>query len=402
MKKILLWMMAAIIACGGINLITSCSNDNEPSAKFVFPDKKNQPEASSVFMKNFKIETPAIDFDALTLLSISLHQGTAKVIANDSYQLNMDQFVKALSSLLDNLLQGNGQGKSDTRSWQLGDLGNTLQSAINVSKILESLYNNSLFGPDSISESYNFVVNDTLTYKVTVDKKRGYSIAATSFDNSIQRRVTIDKNGTWLMTIDANQGNMAKIKENHLDVNTTITGSLTYGDLQFTLDKQIQDTDSLTTTLSYLKDNAPIIDITMQTSNNLTWENLMNNNVLYKGKLTFNLLGGNSAIECDINDMGKFYDLGLETSKYLLSDKTKEKCQQLTDKVNSVISTHLYLLGNDFGILTIDPLLNDSVNNEYVPSLMIQGSPTDEKVALKDILNAFGITLESLMDMIFS
>ena len=402
MKKILLWMMAAIIACGGINLITSCSNDNEPSAKFVFSDKKNQPEASSVFMKNFKIETPAIDFDALTLLSISLHQGTAKVIANDSYQLNMDQFVKALSSLLDNLLQGNGQGKSDTRSWQLGDLGNTLQSAINVSKILESLYNNSLFGPDSISESYNFVVNDTLTYKVTVDKKRGYSIAATSFDNSIQRRVTIDKNGTWLMTIDANQGNMAKIKENHLDVNTTITGSLTYGDLQFTLDKQIQDTDSLTTTLSYLKDNAPIIDITMQTSNNLTWENLMNNNVLYKGKLTFNLLGGNSAIECDINDMGKFYDLGLETSKYLLSDKTKEKCQQLTDKVNSVISTHLYLLGNDFGILTIDPLLNDSVNNEYVPSLMIQGSPTDEKVALKDILNAFGITLESLMDMIFS
>ena len=312
----------------------------------------------------------------------------------------MEQFTKALTSLLDNLLKGNGQ--AETRSWQLGDLAQTLQSAINVSNILESLYNNDLLGPDSISKSYNIVVNDSLTYKVTVDKKRGNNVAATSVGNTIQRKVTIDKNDTLLMTIDTNQDNTAKIKNNHLDVSTAITGSLTYDDMKFSLDQQIQGTDSLVTTLAYLKDNAPIIDITAKTNGNLNWENLMNNNVLYKGKLVFNLLGGTTGIECDINDLSKFYDIGVETTRYLLSGKTKADCQQLTDKVNSVVSSRLNLVGVDCGTISFDPLLNDSVSNTYVPSLMIQTSPTDEKVAIKDILEAFGITVESLMNMVFS
>ena len=246
------------------------------------------------------------------------------------------------------------------------------------------------------------MVNDSLTYKVTVDKKRGNNVAATSVGNTIQRKVTIDKNDTLLMTIDTNQDNTAKIKNNHLDVSTAITGSLTYDDMKFSLDQQIQGTDSLVTTLAYLKDNAPIIDITAKTNGNLNWENLMNNNVLYKGKLVFNLLGGTTGIECDINDLSKFYDIGVETTRYLLSGKTKADCQQLTDKVNSVVSSRLNLVGVDCGTISFDPLLNDSVSNTYVPSLMIQTSPTDEKVAIKDILEAFGITVESLMNMVFS
>ena len=400
MKKILLWMVAAIITCCGTNLIISCSNDDEPSVEYVIPAQTDQPGAFGVYLKKFKIETPSVDFQALTLLSYSLHQGTANVLANDTYKQNVEQFTKALTSLLDNLLKGNGQ--AETRSWQLGDLAQTLQSAINVSNILESLYNNDLLGPDSISKSYNIVVNDSLTYKVTVDKKRGNNVAATSVGNTIQRKVTIDKNDTLLMTIDTNQDNTAKIKNNHLDVSTAITGSLTYDDMKFSLDQQIQGTDSLVTTLAYLKDNAPIIDITAKTNGNLNWENLMNNNVLYKGKLVFNLLGGTTGIECDINDLSKFYDIGVETTRYLLSGKTKADCQQLTDKVNSVVSSRLNLVGVDCGTISFDPLLNDSVSNTYVPSLMIQTSPTDEKVAKKDILEAFGITVESLMNMVFS
>jgi len=402
MKKTFFWMMAAIITCCGSNLITSCSNDDDPSVEYVIPAKTEQPGAFGMYLKKFEIETPKVDFQALTLLSYSLHQGTAKVLVNDTYKQNVNQFTKALTSLLDNLLKGNGQGQTDTRSWQFGDLTQTLQSAIDVSNILESLNNYNLLGPDSISESFNIVVNDSLTYKVTVDKKRNNNVGATSVSGDTQRKLTIDKNGTWLMTIDTNQDNTAKIKDSHLDVSTAITGSLTYDDLKFTLDQQIQGTDSLVTTLAYLKDNAPIIDITAKTSGNLNWDNIVNNNVLYKGKLEFNLLGGTTGIECDINDLSKFYDLGVETSKYLLSAKTKDNCQQLTDKVNSVVSSHLNLLGVDCGTITFDPLLNDSVNNIYVPSLMIQTSPTDEKVAIKDILDAFGISLESLMELVFS
>lgn len=409
MKKTSKLALLAILTCSAA-LVASCSNDDptvytvipEKAVNTVTPEQTNQPGVFGTYLKQFKIETPHVSFDALTKLSFSLHQGTAKVVANDAFKQYADQFTKSLTSLLDNLLQGNGQNQTETRSWQLGDLTQTLQSAIDVSNILESLNNYNLLGPDSISESFNIVVNDSLTYKVTVDKKRGNNVAATSVGNTIQRKVTIDKNGTWLMTIDTNQGNTAKIKENHLEVGSAITGSLTYDDLKFTLDQQIQGTDSLVTTLGYQKNNAPIIDITAKTNGNLNWENLVNNNVLYTGKLIFNLLGGTTGIECNINDLSKFFDIGVETSKYLLSGKNKDNCQQLTDKVNSVVSSHLNLLGTDCGILSFEPLLTDSINNTYEPAVMIQTSPTDEKIAVKDILDAFGITVESLMNMVFS
>ena len=67
MKKILLWMVAAIITCCGTNLIISCSNDDEPSVEYVIPAQTDQPGAFGVYLKKFKIETPSVDFQALTL-----------------------------------------------------------------------------------------------------------------------------------------------------------------------------------------------------------------------------------------------------------------------------------------------------------------------------------------------
>ena len=410
MKKTSKLALLAILTCSAA-LVASCSNDDptvytvipEKAVDTVTPEQTNQPGVFGTYLKQFKIETPHVSFDALTKLSFSLHQGTAKISYNDSNIQNVGQFTKALTSVLDNLLQGNGQNQTETRSWQLGDLTQTLQSAIDVSNILESISNFSILGPDSVSESFNIVVNDSLTYKVTVDKKRGNNVAATSVGNTTQRKVTIDKNGTWLMTIDTNQGNTAKIKENHLEVGSAITGSLEYENMKFTLDKQIQGTDSLVTTLAYLKDDAPVVNVTTTTTNNLNLESLMNNNVLFKGNLELSLIMGVTTlgIVCDINDLAKFSALGLEVSKYQLSSKTKDDCQQLTDKVNSVVSSRLNVGPTEIGILSLDPLLNDSTNI-YVPSVMIQTSPTDDKVALNTILNLFGISLESLMEMIFS
>ena len=404
MKKSIYWIHAAIrplvltmVFCG-TSVITSCSND-ESSAKLDVSASVEQSKTFENTLNEVQDNMGKINFQELAPLASYLDQGSACVGCDELDSLVHAQFCETLKSLLESLC-GCGGNSEPAQTWQLGDLIKTLQSAINVSRILEQLADNNFFGNNAYNRSFDIVLSDSLTYTVALEKKRATGATLTSATGSIMRKLTISKNGSTLLTIDSSQDNSEAIVENKLGVTSIKTGSLSYGKAKFTYERQFDGINSTVTTLSYLLDNVPFARIKTKGDNNLNWENFMKRTVVFTGSLELSLINGFVGLVSNVSDLNKFYGLGLALGGFSVAGTTKDNCQKHTDMFNSVTNTYITMFGQNSGTITYEPVLSDSVRNTYKPALMLQTSPEGEKVAIKDALESLGITLDNLMQML--
>lgn len=398
MKKSIYWILAAILICG-TTVITSCSND-ESSVRYEASVNVEQSTALVDALNKVRDNMGKTNFQGLTPLSTCLNQGTASFGSSEMDNESLAKFCEALKALLEGLC-GNGENGEPAQTWQLGELIKTLQSTFNMSQILEQLADNNFLGNNEYNRSFDIVLSDTLVYTVDFEKKRTIETTATSLSGNILRKLTINKNGSVLLTIDTTQDNAAGVADNKFGFAAAKTGTLCYGNAKFTFDRQRQGINSVVTSLTYLSDDTPMVTIKTKSDNNLSWESFQNNEMVFKGNLEANLLGGLIGIVSDVSDLYKFYALGLAMGAFDVAGTTKENCQKHTDMINSIVNSHITMLGEDCGAITFEPILRDSNRNTYVPSLMLTGEG-GEKVPIKEALEALGITFENLMQMLFS
>ena len=398
MKKSIYWILATILTCGA-TVMTSCGSDDSTVDLNVSANIE-QPKNFGGILKKVKNNMGNTNFGGLAPLALGLNNGTAVVNCDDIADQDMDQFIESLNSLLERLLCCNGEANGDAQDWKLGDLMETLRSAIDVSRLYEQLSDNIMLGNGEYNRAFDIVLNDTLAYKVALDMQRDMEAKYPVVNGKTQRQLTISKNGTVLLTIDTSQEGMVGIVDNKFGVNTANTGSLTYNDLKFTFDRQTYGGDSIAKNLAFFKDGLSIIKITTKNSNNLTLDNLLSKNVAFKGNMEITALEGLMNLRSDISNLNKFYATGLALVGLGLTGTTKDICQKQADAFNSIVSSQ-FLFGGDMKEMFVEPMLADSVRNIYVPSLILQADPANggEKVTLMEALEAIGVAFENLMQL---
>ncbi len=387
MKRSVHWIVAAILISGAI-VMTSCSDDE--SSVIQASVSTEQPSALGDALSKISDDMGKISFRELTPLASSLNQGGASFSSNEIGSPACAALGEALKGLLEGLC---GQ------SWQLGDLMNTLQSALNMSLMFEHLADNKLFGNNNCSGAFDIVLSDTLVYTVSIEKKRTVETTATSLSGNIMRKLVISKNGSEILTVDTTQDNAAGASDNTFGFTAAKTAVLCYGDAKFSYERQRQGFNSVVTSLSYFSGEAPIVSIKTVGDNNLSWESIIGNEVVSKGRLEISLLSGLVGVVSDVSDLGRFYASGLALGGLSIFGTTKDICQRHTDQLNSIVGSRVTMFSLDCGAITFEPILRHSDSNTYVPALMLTGAK-GEKVPLKEALDALGITFESLMQML--
>jgi hypothetical protein len=72
----------------------------------------------------------------------------------------------------------------------------------------------------------------------------------------------------------------------------------------------------------------------------------------------------------------------------------------LTDAFNAVVSSKLSLLGDEQGLLMLEPLASDSLSDVYRPALYLLTNPAEEggeKYLLNELLEMMGLTFMNLI-----
>jgi hypothetical protein len=68
-----------------------------------------------------------------------------------------------------------------------------------------------------------------------------------------------------------------------------------------------------------------------------------------------------------------------------------------------VVSSKLVLIGDELGLVTLEPVASDSLPDVYRPALFLQAYPVDEnsqKINLKEFLEAMGMSVDNIINMI--
>ena len=373
MKKNCMWVMAAIqllmltVGICGTTVLSSCSSDDDYSSDVKVAFEPSSQEKINNAVQRFKADMEAADFKDLSSLNDALKNDKAEVkwIGIDS--TGVRQVVASLQSLLANLLNSENP-KTFGGSWQVSNLSKTLQLAVNVGMAFEKVAKGQYSGNRNYAGSFNVVVNDTLNYDIALSKEKSTEIGLTGIDNMVHRQLTIGKNGTTVLKINTSQDLDASMKGLLIDVTRLAACSLEHKNMKFSWDRTQYNINSVATNIIFHSEGIDLIG------------------------LKFN-----------VNNRSKYYLSGLGLAGTAIVGSSKESCQKLTDTFNSVVSSKLVLIGDELGLVTLEPVASDSLPDVYRPALFLQAYPVDEnsqKINLKEFLEAMGMSVDNIINMI--
>jgi len=226
--------------------------------------------------------------------------------------------------------------------------------------------------------------------------------ASWSIENIVNRKQTLEKNGTELAVIETNQVLDASLNSMKLDICTSITGSLTYMDKVFSLERTRHNSDSYSSTFRYINAGQEVVSIGLSGDNNLSLDNLIKNQVVFRGGMNVYINDGLIGIESNIDNMNKFYTAGVNVASVIRKGTSKENCQKLSNDFNDIVKSKLMLASgaSALGDLILEPVVMDSGLELYRPEIMIQSG--EDKVPLSSIMDMFGLSFDSIMNMLLN
>jgi len=402
MKRSFVWMMAAILVCGS-TVLFSCNGDDKFSSDVRIEYEPGYQETINNIMQSVKTDMEAVNFNDLSPLAEALRNGVAIVNWNETdREGEQQQVVAGLQSLLDSFFDSENP-KTFDKSWSFSNLSKTLQLVVNVGMAFDKNANGQYVGDRNYSHTFDVVVNDTLTYKIVFGTEKSTGVSLAGIDNVIHRKLMIDRNGSTVLAVNANQNLDASMNGYHIKATQLGTSSLEYKDMKFSLERTQHNIDSVTSNFVYSREGSKVVDIRLKGENDLTLEKLLQHNVVFKGELEASLSDGMLGLKSNILNMNKFYLAGLELAGIGIKGGSKEKCQELTDAFNSVVNSNLLLNGTEFGMVTFKPIASDSLPDIYRPELVLRQLPISEdsgELVLKDFLAMMGLSFDNIINML--
>ena len=280
MKKNYFWMMVAILICGTITVLTSCSKDEENLSTKVADNTVDEMQVFNSVVENVKADMAEVDFQDLAPLTRALTDGSAQVFSADHDSDGIAATIANLNILLDS-----------SKLPLLENLSKTLQCAMDVSIAFEKTADNKYIGDREYIQSLIVKVNDDLTYTITFDVQRNTEFSLAALDSDALRTLTIAKNGTTVLTI-VNKWDFDLGMQNGIDVTRQVMGSLEYKNMKFSYDRMCYNINEIVVNLKYTKSDSEVFSIGLKGENNLSIENLLNNAIVFKGEIEASLKDG--------------------------------------------------------------------------------------------------------------
>jgi hypothetical protein len=408
MKKAYSRMMSTIqllaltaVFCGTA-VLSSCSSESEYSSDVKIEFVSDREDVFNNIIDSMEASLDSVDFKDLQPLADFLREEVAKVNWPEVDSTKVQQLIEGLQSLFDSLFADESR-KALNPLWSLSNLSEMLQLAAKAGTAFEDNGDEPLSGEHKYSHSFDVVVNDTLTYTITLSKERSTNLSLVAIGDETDRKLTVDRNGTTILTIDTYNSFDANVKGNTIDAIRLHTGSLDYKGMKFYLLRSHYNTDSSATSLVYTKDGYEVVSIRLKGKNNLTLESLLRHDAVFKGELEISIQDGALAIKCNVDNMNKFYLAGLGLAAIAAKGSSLEDCQKLADDFNAVVTSKLLIDDEEQGLVLIEPIASDSIPDTYYPEVVLQTFPIDEdneKIFLKDLMDMFGLSFENIFNML--
>lgn len=394
MKKLVYLIVAAILICGS-TVFSSCKDDDKDSLVVKIVVDPNRQEKIDKILDALEADLEAIDFKELMSLAESMRNDTITVnwIGVDS--TGVQQILNSLQSLLDSLVTRQNS-TTINQTYDFSNLSLTLQLADNVGKVFEKILNIYNLGDRIYSDSLDIVVSDTLTYKIKHSVELNSNVSLSGIGNGAHRKLIIEKNGTVLLVINTNQDFDASRNGWLINATKQVGSSLDYKDMKFSTVQTSYDNDSIVSSFVYNKGDSEVFNIRLKGENNLSLEKLLLNEVVYKGELEARIGGSKAILKSNVSNMNKFYWASIGLAGIGIAGSSKENCQKLADAFNDVVNSKLFLLNEEVGTLTVEPVVSDS--GRYRPELILQPVGGGDKIILKDFLELMGISFQNIIN----
>lgn len=400
MSTIQLLALTAVLC--GTAFFSSCSSEAEYSSDVKIEFVSDREDVLNNMMDSMKASLDSVDFKDLQPLADFLREKVAKVNWPEVDSTKVQQLIEGLQSLFDSLFADESR-KALNPLWSLSNLSEMLQLAAKAGTAFEDNGDEPLSGEHKYSHSFDVVVNDTLTYTITLSKERSTNLSLVAIGDETDRKLTVDRNGVKILTIDTYNSFDANVKGNTIDAIRLHTGSLDYKGMKFYLLRSQYNTDSSATSLVYTKDGDEVVSIRLKGKNNLTLESLLRHDAVFRGELEISIQDGALAIKCNVDNMNKFYLAGLGLAAIAAKGSSLEDCQKLADDFNAVVTSKLLIDDEEQGLMLIEPIASDSIPDTYYPEVVLQTFPIDEdneKIFLKDLMDMFGLSFENIFNML--
>lgn len=393
---------AILLACGSTSMLTSCSDGNvsEPDIVADVTPVKGLDINSSLL--SAKTDLESVDFQELLPLVQALNNNTFDFKLNDVAVTRSSGLFQSLTEQLKNFYTQDGGTKAYNKSWQFSKLTDALRQSVDLSLEMESSADSHHVSDTNFTNKFDIRINDTLVYRITDEVLRKTESASWSIENIVNRKQTLEKNGTELAVIETNQVLDASLNSMKLDIGTSITGSLTYMDKVFSLERTRHNSDSYSSTFRYINAGQEVVSIGLSGDNNLSLDNLIKNQVVFRGGMNVYINDGLIGIESNIDNMNKFYTAGVNVASVIRKGTSKENCQKLSNDFNDIVKSKLMLASgaSALGDLILEPVVMDSGLELYRPEIMIQSG--EDKVPLSSIMDMFGLSFDSIMNMLLN
>ena len=392
-------MMVAILVCGSAVLF-SCNGDDKFSSDVRIEYEPGYQETINNIMQSVKTDMEAVNFNDLSPLAEALRNGVAIVNWNETdREGEQQQVVAGLQSLLDSFFDSENP-KTFDKSWSFSNLSKTLQLVVNVGMAFDKNANGQYVGDRNYSHTFDVVVNDTLTYKIVFGTEKSTGVSLAGIDNVIHRKLMIDRNGSTVLAVNANQNLDASMNGYHIKATQLGTSSLEYKDMRFAMERTQHNIGSAASNFVYHKAGSEVLGIKMKSENNLSLEKLLQHGVVFKGELELSINDGMLKLESNVDNMNKFYLASIGLAGIGIAGSSQENCQKQADAFNAVVNSKLSLFGAEQGVVMIEPVTTDSVSNRYRPELVLQPTDDGEKIILKDFFEEIGLSFKNIIEMI--
>lgn len=398
MKKMMNWVMAAILICGA-GVFTSCSSDDENESRVIIDDTPSDTRSFNRVLDRVKSDMAEINFQDLDILVRSLREGTATISCTDHNETGIKKAVVDLRYLLENFLAVDSKTDTDSKAWRLGDLSMTLKLALEACISFEKTADKQYIGERLYEKSLFVEINDKLSYEIIYSVEKRMDIALSELGTDALRTMTIKKNGTTVLVIVNEEVFDHGVKDQQFFITKLRRGYVEYDQRKFSFDHTGYNTDYFISHLKYNKMGTEVVGITLQSECDLNWENLLRHDVVFTGELGISLLDGAWEIDSDIKNMNAFMVEGLKLAGIAVTGTTKEKCQKSCDDFNAVVTSKLLSTGKDAGTIDVEAVAVDSERDIYRPGIIVQSKLINngEKATFKEFLEALGGTFESLL-----
>ena len=399
-KDLSIRMIVLILFVSGLTImLTSCSDDNASVPDIVSEETPEKEMDINSSLLSVKTSLESVDFKELLPLIQALDNDVLEFRLNDTAVTRSSELTQTLGEQLKSFFTQDSGTETYTKSWQFGKLGDVLKMAVNLSVEMETTADNRHIFDRNYTNVLDIKINDELAYRITDEVEKTTESATWSIGNRINRKQMVEKNEQVVLIFETLQKYDASLTGLTLGINSSVTGSLTYKDKKFSLGYARHNSDSYSTKLEYADNGSVKVSIELSGNNNLNLENLIKNQVVYKGGMKVYILDGVFGIESSIDNMNKFYTTVLNLASITAKGSSEKYCQNLADSFNDVVKSKLMTFSgtNEIGDVILEPVVQDAENDLYRLDIMVVDQ-SDNKVSLTKIMELFGLSFESIMN----